>query len=158
MTSVDVSLYTQLALYGMCAMGPLFNKVIQFIVILFSCKQPFKQHTSPEDLNAASISVKMFCKTMLASMPMNYLGGARYTYWQISILLAVSVKWWFYWCWLWIYEWWRREPFAISRAHNVALNKRLSKQERAVCISDALLIRDPDSRLLGSRSCDIDRC
>lgn len=38
------------------------------------------------------------------------------------------------------------EVHLLSEAHNVALNKRLNKEEKAVWISDTLLIRSSNSR------------
>lgn len=62
-----------------------------------------------------------------------------------------------YWCWLRFMND-EVEDHLLSEAHNVALNKRLNKEEKAVWISDMLLIRSSNSRLRGCRSHDNDRC
>lgn len=67
------------------------------------------------------------------------------------------VKQWLYWCWLRFMND-EVEDHLLSEAHNVALNKRLNKEEKAVWISDILLIRSSNSRLWGCRSHDNDRC
>lgn len=67
------------------------------------------------------------------------------------------VKQWLYWCWLRFMND-EVEDHLLSEAHNVALNKRLNKEEKAVWISDMLLIRSSNSRLRGCRSHDNDRC
>lgn len=117
-----------------------------------------KENHFPIFINPPPLHLGALWRSMLASRNATELFRKLKTF-SLAVNHAAFdfVKQWLYWCWLRFMND-EVEDHLLSEAHNVALNKRLNKEEKAVWISDILLIRSSNSRLRGCRSHDNDRC